>query len=257
MTVRPHRCHGRSGCSSRTAAVSIQFLITHKPKPISGTDRAFGWFGPLRCWINGGQILSLVGIHTTHVTGLMSRYARRAAVAKRQIVTLRAWRAKGTRNTPGRLCQHIALNSVASVTSFIVRGNPRWCRSSCAVVTRHASRPSHAATPPLRRMRQYTPFATISATGLNMSRGQLPDPRAARRTISLIQSPPTQAPSWFRHHRDQAKLAIPITIAAAPRFRASGGFRTARPMPRRVTCDGRHPKTFTIAAVQTSDTVSP
>ena len=30
-----------------------------------------------------------------------------------------------------------------------------------------------------------------------------------------------------------------------------------RPMPRRVTCDGRHPKTFTIVAVQTSDTVSP
>ena len=42
------------------------------------------------------------------------------------------------------------------------------------VVTRHGLRSSHAATPPLRRMRQYTLFAKISATGLNMSRGQLP-----------------------------------------------------------------------------------
>jgi hypothetical protein len=42
------------------------------------------------------------------------------------------------------------------------------------VVTRHGLRSHHAAKPPLRRMPQYTLSAKISATGLNMSRGQLP-----------------------------------------------------------------------------------
>jgi hypothetical protein len=42
------------------------------------------------------------------------------------------------------------------------------------VVTRHGLQSSHAATPPLQRMRQYARFAKISATALNMSRGQLP-----------------------------------------------------------------------------------
>jgi hypothetical protein len=41
------------------------------------------------------------------------------------------------------------------------------------VVTRHGLRSPHVATPSLRRMRQYTRFAKISATALNISRGQL------------------------------------------------------------------------------------
>jgi hypothetical protein len=42
------------------------------------------------------------------------------------------------------------------------------------VVTRHGLRPSHAATPPSRRMPPGAPFAKISATPTNMSRGRFP-----------------------------------------------------------------------------------
>ena len=59
-------------------------------------------------------------------------------------------------------------------------------------MTRHGlPQSSHAATPPLRRMRQYARFAKISATALNMSRGQLPiRTRSAGQKISLTRSLP-------------------------------------------------------------------
>ena len=71
-----------------------------------------------------------------------------------------------------------------------------------SLVTRHGLRSSHAATPPLRRMRQYTLFAKISATGLNMSRGQLP-----------IHGPPGNKShsSSPRRHQRRAGFAITAT----------------------------------------------
>ena len=84
-----------------------------------------------------------------------------------------------------------------------------------SLVTRHALRSSHAATPPLRRMRQYPPFATISATGLNMSRAQLPI-HAPLSENSHSTSPPTPAPSRFRRHHSRAKLQIPIDHRRSP-----------------------------------------
>ena len=61
-----------------------------------------------------------------------------------------------------------ALEATPRATSRICTNRER------PLVTRHALRSSHAATPPLRRMRPYAPFAKLSATGPNMSRGQLP-----------------------------------------------------------------------------------
>ena len=61
-----------------------------------------------------------------------------------------------------------ALEATPRATSRICTNRER------PLVTRHGLRSSHAATPPLLRMRQHTLFATISATGPNMSRGQLP-----------------------------------------------------------------------------------
>ena len=57
----------------------------------------------------------------------------------------------------------------------ISRATSRSCTNrERPLVTRHVLRSTHAATPPLRRMRQYTLSATINPTGLNMRRGQLP-----------------------------------------------------------------------------------
>ena len=98
-----------------------------------------------------------------------------------------------------------------------------------SLVTRHALRSSHAATPPLPRMRQYTPFATISATGLNMSRGQLPihaPPGEQSHSTS-----PRPAPSRFRRHHSRAKLQIPIDHRRSPAGSCMGGFRTPAPCP--------------------------
>jgi hypothetical protein len=61
-----------------------------------------------------------------------------------------------------------ALEATPRATSRICTNRER------PLVTRHALRSSHAATPPLRRMRPYALFAKLSATGPNMSRGQLP-----------------------------------------------------------------------------------
>ena len=59
------------------------------------------------------------------------------------------------------------------------------------LVTRHGLRSSHAATPLLRRMRQYTLFTKISATEPNMSRASSRSTvRLAK--IALTMSPPTQ-----------------------------------------------------------------
>ena len=69
-------------------------------------------------------------------------------------------------------------------------------------MTRHALRSSHATTPPLRRMRQYTPFATISATGLNMSRGQLP-----------IHEPPNEKSHSTSPSRRQRRAGFAVTTA--------------------------------------------
>jgi hypothetical protein len=42
------------------------------------------------------------------------------------------------------------------------------------IVTRHGLRSPHAAKSPLQRMPPDAPFARIGATGLNISRGQIP-----------------------------------------------------------------------------------
>ena len=60
------------------------------------------------------------------------------------------------------------------------------------VVTRHGLRSSQAATPLLRRMPPGAPFAKISATELNFSRGQFP-----------IQSPPGHKSHSPGHHQRQ------------------------------------------------------
>ena len=92
----------------------------------------------------------------------------------------------------GQATAYLAASSVVSATCaamapviggfcadfFSLEATPRATSSRCTnrehpLVTRHALRSSHAATQPLRRMRQYTLFAKISATELNMSRGQL------------------------------------------------------------------------------------
>jgi hypothetical protein len=54
----------------------------------------------------------------------------------------------------------------------------------------------------LRRMRQYTPFATISATGLNMSRGQLP-----------IHEPPGEQSHSTSPSRRQRRAGFAVTTA--------------------------------------------
>jgi hypothetical protein len=68
------------------------------------------------------------------------------------------------------------------------------------VVTRHGLQSSHAATPPLRRMRQYARFAKISATALNMSRGQLP-----------IHAPPGKKSHLPSSRRPQCRAGFAVT----------------------------------------------
>ena len=133
-----------------------------------------------------------------------------------------------------------AMEAIPRATSRICTNRER------RLVTPHGLRSSHAATPPLRRMRQHTLFAKISATGLNMSRRRFPIHGPPGEQISLIKSPPTPAPSRFRHHHNQAKLANPHRPSPQPRGFVLGRFSYAGPMPRRVACDGRHPKTFTM-----------
>jgi hypothetical protein len=54
----------------------------------------------------------------------------------------------------------------------------------------------------LPRMRQYTPFATISATGLNMSRGQLP-----------IHAPPGEQSHSTSPRRRQRRAGFAVATA--------------------------------------------
>ena len=80
-----------------------------------------------------------------------------------------------------------ALEATPRATSRICTNRER------PLVTRHALRSSHAATPPLRRMRPYALFAKLSATGPNMilvaNSGAQPDHatacRAANREIRV------------------------------------------------------------------------
>jgi hypothetical protein len=94
------------------------------------------------------------------------------------------------------------------------------------VVTRHGLRSPHAATPPLQRMPPGVPFARISATGLNVSRGRFP-----------IHGPPGEKSHSPSHHQRQRrtafaitsieqKLEIPIDHHRSPASSCMGGFRT-------------------------------
>ena len=145
------------------------------------------------------------------------------------------------------------------------------------VVIRHGLRSPHAATPPLRRMRPCTLFAKITANGLNMQPPPAPDLPSAWRQISLTTSlADIQRRAGYAITHNQAKLEIPIDHRRNPAGSCMGGFRTPAPcptrdlrwpasenlhhggpVPRRAAFDGRRPKTFTIAAVQTRGTVSP
>ena len=87
-----------------------------------------------------------------------------------------------------------ALEATPRATSRICTNRER------PLVTRHGLRSSHAATPPLRRMRQYTLFATISATGPNMSRGQLP-----------IHGPPDETSHSTSPRRRQRRAGFAVT----------------------------------------------
>ena len=105
------------------------------------------------------------------------QYCPRPRAACRRAAAGACGTARATRSSPALSLlrrAHVHHRDLRAMEA-IPRATPR-ARSNreCPLVTRHGLRSSHAATPLLRRMRQYTLFATISPTGLNMRRGQLP-----------------------------------------------------------------------------------
>ncbi|HVC61880.1 MAG TPA: hypothetical protein VND19_16140, partial [Acetobacteraceae bacterium] len=51
---------------------------------------------------------------------------------------------------------------------------------------------------------------------------------------------------------NRAKLEIPIDHRRIPAGSCLGGFSTPAPCPERAACDGRRPKTFTVAEFQSA-----
>ena len=99
-------------------------------------------------------------------------------------------------------------------------------RRNIAVAT---NAPIHALPQDQRNRTEYEP-------------SPVPDLHSAWQQIALIKSPSTPAPSWFRHHRDQAKLAIPIDHRRSPAGSCFGGFRT----PAHALASGLRWPAFTI-----------
>ena len=86
--------------------------------------------------------------------------------------------------------------------------------------------------------RQVVPSAVVAPRQCRF--GQPPCPTAAASKWQLA----IAAPHILAHWNHQ----IPITSRSCPAGSALGRVPVRRPMPRRVTCDGRHPKTFTICS---------
>ena len=117
-----------------------------------------------------------------------------------------------------------ALEATPRATSRICTNRER------PLVTRHALRSSHAATPPLRRMRPYALFAKLSATGPNMSRGQLPI-HAPPDEKSHQQVPADASAQPVSPSPQQSKTSNPHRPPPQPRGFVHGRFPYAGPCP--------------------------
>ena len=149
------------------------------------------------------------GFHRIRHYGLLASSARKV---KYCACPRAAWR-----RAPARACRIARAARSSPALSLLRRAHvhhrdlrameatPRATSRICTnrerpLVTRHALRSSHAATPPLRRMRPYALFAKISATGLNMSRGQLP-----------IHAPPGEKSHSTSPRRRQRRAGFAVT----------------------------------------------
>ena len=123
------------------------------------------------------------GFHRIRHYGLLASSARKASIARaRELLGV------VPPPEPVELPQHARSSPALSLLRRAhahhrdlraLEATPRATSRICTnrerpLVTRHALRSSHAATPPLRRSHRSTLFAKLSATGPNMSRGQLP-----------------------------------------------------------------------------------
>ena len=173
----------------RTADATVQIAGAGSELPLR--SRIHPWPLPSTPTPPGSQCLS-----RDPVEALMSGSRRRAPDTQRDL------RCASASKVPAR-------PSEVNVTMPPARLAPISRRNTAVA----ANAPIHALRHDQRDRTEYEPWPAS-------------DPRAARRTISLIKSPPTPAPSWFRHHRDQAKLAIPIDHRRSPAGSCLGGFRT-------------------------------
>ena len=121
------------------------------------------------------------------------------------------------------------------------------------VVTRHGSRSPHAATLPSRRMHPGTPFIRISANVLGIGRGRFPihaPPGEKSRNLTHQLANASADPATQRSQ--PSKTRNPHRPSPQPRGFVLGRFRFpyASPVPGRATDNGRRPKTFTTADLQ-------
>ena len=200
------------------------------------------------------------GFHRIRHYGLLASSARKANIARaRELLAVAPPPEPVEAPEPLRLAPALSLlrwphdhrrNVWAMAATTRATARARTNREQ-HVVTRHGLRLLHAATPPLRRMPPGASFARISATGLDISRGQLPIHDRLAKNITH-QAPANARAEPAAKPPQPSKTRNPHRPSPQPRGFVLGRFPYAGPVPRRATGDGRHPKTFTIARHSTT-----